>query len=170
MAALPRLDHLAQLADDALQLRDPRIALAQRLLELGGCGRSSLTPRVELSIAAAETGLVRARPATDAIARRESEHASSIELNRYLSSGSGLKAVLGPSVLDTVGRNPTVAAHSDPDLSVARTTAPQRAKLAGGRTSPGLAHDATGASRGGTGGPRSAAAAGLSPRDQDAIR
>ena len=35
MAALPRLDHLAQLTDDPLQLRDPRVALAQRLLQLG---------------------------------------------------------------------------------------------------------------------------------------
>ena len=80
MAALPRLDHLAPLANRPLQLGDPRIALAQRLLQLG----DALGVRHAASggpVATKKQGR-RARPAAGLADARPT--APLIELNRYI--------------------------------------------------------------------------------------
>jgi hypothetical protein len=79
MAALPRLDHLAQLTDDPLQLRDPCVALAQHLLQLGdalGVGHTASRALVR-----AEKQGPRARPVAGPAGARPT--AQLIELNRY---------------------------------------------------------------------------------------
>lgn len=82
MAALPRLDHLAQLADRALQLGDPSVALTQRLLQLGDAfGVGHLARRAPL---AAKNQDPRAFPSDGLLNTRTSRRL--IELNRYAGS------------------------------------------------------------------------------------